>query len=171
MTSAILPLIALNLIGLLAVYLILNARMKRLYSAESQIRGLREEVNRLVLELNQTADRNIAILEDKIAELTETLSKADRKIGLLQRESEKHEVGAKVYSRIAEARAVQEAAAEEPEPRTAPERPVKTARDLRDRVLELHRAGFPAALISSRIGAPLGEVELVISLEKRKAAQ
>jgi hypothetical protein len=32
----------------------------------------------------------------------------------------------------------------------------------------LYRAGFSASLIASRVGAPVGEVELIISLEQRK---
>ena len=42
------------------------------------------------------------------------------------------------------------------------------ATDLRDRVMLLFRAGFAASLIASRVGVPLGEVELIISLEQRK---
>ncbi len=40
--------------------------------------------------------------------------------------------------------------------------------DLQQRVLMLHRAGFSTALIAGRVGAPVGEVELIISLEQRK---
>lgn len=165
--------VALNVLGFLVLYLVLNSRLKRSSSPAAQIQGLREEVDRLVMELNQTANRNIVIMEDKIAEVSDILSKADRKIGFFRRESEKHDVGAKVYSRIVEAKAAPEA------PREAPAAPSGgtdpnlggARKDPRAEVLALHRAGFSAALISSRVGAPLGEVELVISLEKRKASR
>jgi len=35
-------------------------------------------------------------------------------------------------------------------------------------VLSLHRAGISSALIASRVGAPKGEVDLIISLAQRK---
>jgi hypothetical protein len=34
----------------------------------------------------------------------------------------------------------------------------------------LHRSGFSAGLIAGRVGAPLGEVELIIALEERRQA-
>jgi hypothetical protein len=42
------------------------------------------------------------------------------------------------------------------------------APDVRQRVMMLYRAGFSPSLIASRVGAPVGEVELIISLEQRK---
>jgi hypothetical protein len=172
--STVLVVIALNALGYLVMYLILNDRIRRSSSPASQIQGLREEVDRLVIELNQTTARNIALIEDKIAELTEALAKADRKIGLFRRESEKHDVGAKVYSRILEAktdRETQKVESPDAAPRGKAENPGGALRDIQKEIISLHRAGFSAPLISSRVGAPLGEVELVISLEKRKASQ
>ena len=182
-------LIALNALGCLAVYLILSARLKRAASPDAEIRRIREEVDRLVIELNQTTDRNLSLIEDKLLELTDALAKADRKIGLVRRESEKHEVGNRVYARIIESKPPSAAPARAI---PAPDRAVAAAaravpgemrggaptgragdspRDLHDEVLALHRAGVSAPLISSKVGAPLGEVELMISLEKRKGSK
>jgi hypothetical protein len=210
--------------GLLLVYVLLRDRVRRATTAEAQIAEIRDEVSRLVVELNQTTDRNIALVEDRIASLNEQLSVADKKIGLLRREIEKHDVGAQVYNRLGETRsrppaplpplsvelsekpaseeapdwrageqerqqgADSRAAGRQPpaeregavsatrgaihaEPVPAP-RPAggrrEEAGDLRDRVMLLFRAGFAASLIASRVGVPLGEVELIISLEQRK---
>jgi hypothetical protein len=213
--------------GLLLVYVLLRDRVRRATSAEAQISEIRDEVSRLVVELNQTTDRNIALVEDRISSLNEQLSVADKKIGLLRREIEKHDVGTQVYSRLAETRPrpsppvpplsvelsekpvppEDERAAglrewREPAPERAPaasargiagrqetvvgaqgearpEAPASAQRaaapgrreeagDLRDRVMLLFRSGFAAPLIASRVGVPLGEVELIISLEQRK---
>jgi hypothetical protein len=210
--------------GLLLVYVLLRDRVRRATSAEAQIAEIRDEVSRLVVELNQTTDRNIALIEDRIASLNEQLAVADRKIGLLRREIEKHDVGTQVYNRLAEARPRAPAGpplsvelSERPS-RAGEERPGgdrewrgvpdhrapgpadrgaqngqgasvplggphsdtssqelraaggrrEEAGDLRERVMLLFRAGFAAPLIASRVGAPLGEVELIISLEQRK---
>jgi len=198
--------------GLLLIYAILSDRVRRQTTASSQIAALRDEVSRLVVELNQTTERNVALVEDRLASLNELSAAADKKMGMLRRETEKHDVGAQVYSRLAEKSAAARAAARSAEtparsaegtPRAAePGLPAGSARpegtpreeaapadgggrggprdapragldrgegqDVRQRVMMLHRSGFPATLIASRVGMPVGEVELIISLEQRK---
>jgi len=222
--------------GLLFVYLLLRDRVRRATSVESRMAEVRDEVSRLLVELNQATDRNIALMEDKIAALNDAISTADKKIGLLRRETEKHDVGSQIYSRLAEGRPrraavttpaqaeagrverpVTESAeyrgAESAEYRGAEARqsapaapplavelseradtrgrqpvdyrgteaddgsaesPVPAGKhragapDVRQRVMMLSRAGFSPSLIAGRVGVPLGEVELIISLEQRK---
>jgi hypothetical protein len=203
MWYAILITLVIDVGGLLLVYVLLRDRVRRATSSEAQISEIRDEVSRLVVELNQTTDRNIALMEDRISSLNEQLSVADKKIGLLRREIEKHDVGTQVYGRLAETRPRPSAPSlpplsvelsEKPVPpederdaglrewrEPAPERPQaaavpraavsvrrEEAGDLRERVMLLFRSGFAASLIASRVGVPLGEVELIISLEQRK---
>ena len=235
--------------GLLLIYALLRDRVRRVASSDAHIAEIRDEVSRLLVELNRTTDRNIALIEDRIASLNELLSSADKKIGLLRRETEKHDVGTQIYSRLAEGRSRVSAAQapvfrprereesmeetrereEMPQPRQErdqmppraaagvaargapplavelsdlPEnRPASTSLgesqgrdqirrprqerdqmppgaaggaaaakppDLQQRVVMLHNAGFAASLIASRVGVPLGEVELIIALQERK---
>ena len=155
-------LLAVELGGLALVYVVLRERIRRSLSSVSQIREIRDEVDRLIVELNQTTDRNIALVEDRIAALNELLGKADKKIGLLRRETEKHEMGQRVYESLGEVGSRPRAGAEtRKQPQQAGASP--------EAVLELHRAGFSPSLISARLGIPTGEVELIISLEHRKA--
>ena len=259
--------IVLDICGLLLIYVLLRDRVRRAASTDAHVAEIRDEVSRLLVELNRTTDRNIALIEDRIASLNELLSSADKKIGLLQRETEKHDVGTRIYSRLTEGKSRvagaqalasrprvdredseqprreapplrQEregvvaaggeaagpgagAAAEMPEaaagvaagggaPRLAvelSEGPESRERrgnlvtplgsedaasrrqgrevvaggaagdpgaaagrppDLQQRVVMLHNAGFAASLIASRVGVPLGEVELIIALQERK---
>ncbi|MGA2762827.1 MAG: hypothetical protein ABSG17_05635 [Spirochaetia bacterium] len=223
--------------GLLLVYALLRDRMRRATSAAAQIAELRDEVSRLVVELNQTTERNIGLMEDRIGSLNELLAAADRKIGLLHREMEKHDVGAQVYSRLTGGRgsgtaaqgsaggvqgsgsaakggaqgsgvAAQGGQRAQPVPRGGRQpvagegtpvpplsvelsdraSPSAAARgpsgddatagegggsraDLHQRVVMLSQSGFSAALIASRVGIPLGEVELIIALERQRMAQ
>jgi hypothetical protein len=221
--------------GLLLIYVLLRDRVRRAASSDAQIAEIRDEVSRLLVELNRTTDRNIALIEDRIASLNELLSSADKKIGLLRRETEKHDVGTQIYSRLAEGRSrVAGAPAAGPQPRqereempqpqprqerdggaggvaegaaarmtprvaagvaagSAPQLSVELSDgpesrvergglesrqerdgaagrppDLQQRVVMLHNAGFAASLIASRVGVPLGEVELIIALQERK---
>ena len=58
--------------GLLLVYVLLRDRVRRATTvAVRRSTEIREEVSRLLVELNQTTDRNIALMEDKIASLNE----------------------------------------------------------------------------------------------------
>jgi len=257
------------------IYALLRDRVRRVASSDAHIAEIRDEVSRLLVELNRTTDRNIALIEDRIASLNELLSSADKKIGLLRRETEKHDVGTQIYSRLAEGRSRVSAAQapvfrprereesmeetrereEMPQPRQErdqmppgaavgeggavavgmpqprqerdqmppraaagvaargapplavelsdlPEnRPASNSLgesqgrdqirrprqerdqmppgaaggaaaakppDLQQRVVMLHNAGFAASLIASRVGVPLGEVELIIALQERK---
>jgi len=184
MWYTVLIMLAIDLGGLLLIYVILRDRVRRATSTSTQMTELRDEVGRLVVELNQTADRNIALVEDRIAALNDLLSTADKKIGLLRREIEKHDVGTQVYSRLAEARPAPPAAGRAPQARSdaagragregaaavAQSLSVELSEkpDIHQRVMMLHRAGFSPSLIASRVGVPRGEVELVISLEQRK---
>lgn len=209
MWYTILITLVVDIAGLLLIYAILSDRVRRQTTASSQIAALRDEVSRLVVELNQTTERNVALVEDRLASLNEACAAADKKMGMLRRETEKHDVGAQVYSRLAEKSAAARAAARgadpAPRPSEASSRPRQEgpgtaeelrrspappgvvdggdrgppetpragpdrgeAQDVRQRVMMLHRSGFPATLIASRVGMPVGEVELIISLEERK---
>jgi hypothetical protein len=257
--------------GLLLIYVLLRDRVRRAASSDAHIAEIRDEVSRLLVELNRTTDRNIALIEDRIASLNELLSSADKKIGLLRRETEKHDVGTQIYSRLAEGRSrVSGAQSQLSRPRKDRDEPAQQPReleetpqagteaggvgvaaaagrgapqprqesdgvaaaagrsgpplavelsdvperrpgssnqretegpdragatsprqerdqmppgaaggagggaaavkppDLQQRVVMLHNAGFAASLIASRVGVPLGEVELIIALQERK---
>jgi hypothetical protein len=104
MWYTILITLVVDLGGLLLIYALLRDRLRRAASASTQIAELRDEVSRLVIELNQTTDRSVALLEDRIANLNDLSAAADKKMGLLRREIEKHDMGNQVYSRIAAAR-------------------------------------------------------------------
>ena len=105
MALTIIILLAVEMGGLAIVYVVLRERLRRAASAAAQSRELREEVGRLVVELNQTTERNVALVEDAIARLNELLAKADKKIGLLRREADRHDGGMELYARLESTRA------------------------------------------------------------------
>ena len=118
---------------------------------------LQSEVGELILELNQTTDRNINILEEKISTLTRLLNDADKRIKILRTESERNKSESLVYNqlgRINDNRPLVDSPAAMPAEKTSN----------RDRIIELHNNGFTTTVIASRVGATVGEVELIISL-------
>lgn len=133
--------------GFFVVYLILKSKLSKSVDPKAILESIRGEVDRIIVELNSTTDRNISLLEDKVQSLSSLLEKADRKISVLRREIEKHELSGKVYSELAEQRGQK-----------------MEEEDLQSQVLRLNRQGISASVIAKRLGITLAEIELIISL-------
>jgi len=134
---------------------------------------LESEVNDLILELNQTADRNINILEEKITTLITILKDADKRIKLLSTESGRNKSEYVTYNQLG---LIQEnkkmkikTGKKQPEVIVEPvfEEIIK-GKDKKDIIIGLHNNGFTSAVIASRVGLTVGEVELIISLIEGK---
>jgi hypothetical protein len=119
---------------------------------------LESEVNDLILEMNQTTDRNINILEEKIRALSKILNDADKRIKILGTETGKIKAETTVYSR---AGLIDEKKLDSDVP-LKKKQAVETNK--RDRIIELHNNGFTSSVIASRVGLTVGEIELIISL-------
>lgn len=145
--------------GYLVVYLILKKKIARTMSAATVLREVREEVNRILVELNQTTHRNVTLIEDRIASLSEMLARADKKIALARREGEKQELADKLYTELADRR--REGSM------TAPQENLE-APDKQAEAVRLAQAGLSPTLIARRLGLTLGEVELILSLAQRR---
>ena len=192
-TTQFLLLLALDLGGLVAVYFLLRARIRRQLELESLLDGVREESRALVLELNETADRNVSLVEDRVVALRGLLDEVDRRMGVARRELESRDKERRAFEQLSRRRPIVPSAAEaiplELAPRPAPEPPApkpavsKPALDIRvapesvvpprskrEEALDLHRRGFSAEIIAARIGATVSEIELLVDMEQRRAA-
>ena len=147
---------ALAVAGYFIVYLILKTKLRQSVDPKSILESIREEVDRIIVELNSTTDRNITLLEDKVQSLSALLEQADKKIGILKREIEKHELSSKVYSELAHGRKGTQVAEEQ---------------DRRTQVLNLHRQGISKSAIAKRLGITLAEIELIVTLASQTNAR
>jgi hypothetical protein len=171
--------------GYAFVYLVLRRKIARTLAAATVLREVREEVNRILVELNQTTHRNVSLLEDRISSLAELLARADKKIVLTRREAEKQELADRVYTELADRRRSPVQPARRPtEPARRPAAPPATAgaeaaeeaepaRSLPkeaavEEALRLAQAGLSPSLIAHRLELPLGEVELILSLAQHR---
>jgi hypothetical protein len=93
--------LAVDLVVLAGFWLLLRRWVARRLAAPRRAADLGDEVGRLVTELNQAAERNVILLEDRVAALNDLLASADKKIGLLRREIDRHDGGARVYGQLA----------------------------------------------------------------------
>jgi hypothetical protein len=69
-------------------FFVLRAKIRKELSKERFLDEIADEVARLVMELNQSADRNINLLETRVEELKALLDRADKGIVALRRELE-----------------------------------------------------------------------------------
>lgn len=100
------------LVGLL--YLYFNNKIRKALDAQNLLTEVRQEVAALVRDLNQTTERNIILLENKIQDLDRLLASADQKMVLMAKEDGKKQAAQTVYSHLARAKPV-------PEPPVSPE--------------------------------------------------
>jgi hypothetical protein len=97
---------ALELAGLFAIWFLMKARLRRYLELENLLSGVRDEARALVLELNETADRNVSLVEDRMEALRELLREVDRRIGVERRELEIREKEKDVYARLSRRRPI-----------------------------------------------------------------
>lgn len=179
---------AVNFLALLIMFFYFRRRVKRELHPDQILGEIREETGMLLAELNKTTDRNINLMEEKIAETRKVLDEADQRITLLKRDMDRHQRSQTVYSRMlrplpqplplegepaspppAEAVAAaaapveSEASALEKEARGA-EKKEEESPDFTRRVIDLYRKGFSSDLIARELHASISEVELIVTL-------
>jgi TolA-binding protein len=157
--------LAVNIIIVSLLFLFLTRRLVRKLSLEESVDELQREVGGIVTEMNQAAERNISILEDKIDQLREIEQRIDRKITLLNRETQKENESAATYREIVrEAQKQQREKPSDAVPDGEAGAPQSDNRTTRERILDLHRKGISPNIIATRVGSTVGEVELIIGL-------
>ena len=170
MTSVIL---ALALLAIAGGFYFFKKRIDKALSSEQWVSSIRDEIDQLVLEMNQTAERNVALLENRIKTLESLLGEADRKLMLLQKEQEKSDLSRQVYSHLKKNTLVSTPESSQDKSTlqlTLEDEELSHEKDekkksLKDRVMELYSQGFSADIISQKLQASIAEVDLIISLQ------
>ncbi len=150
--------IVLNIIAWAIIIPLLNRRISRAQRMPEVLERMRAEVQGVIVEMNQTTERNVELLEDRIAQIGELLAQADRRLGVLKREAEKQDSAAQVYSQLGRQKSV-----------PASPNGEEKRESLREKVLDLYRKGIAPSLIANRLGTTIGEVELIITLRDGNA--
>jgi hypothetical protein len=74
--------------------------IRRRTSRGSILAGYREEVNRLIAEIDHATDRDARLVEERITALRKILEDADRRIALLSRDMERRRSGTELYTAL-----------------------------------------------------------------------
>jgi hypothetical protein len=146
-----LALAALELAGLFAIWFLIKSKVGRYLELESLLSGVREEARALVLELNETADRNVSLVEDRMRSLRELLDEVDRRIGVEKRELDTRATEREVYAKLSRRRPIVPGAerpiAPEPARPPQPEAPIPLSLGAQALAQGAARAG-PEVLVS-----------------------
>lgn len=96
-----------NLIVTTAVAVVLFFYFNNKIKSALEVRNLLSEVHReieaLVRELNQTTERNIGLIEERMHSLEKLLTTADQKMLLFSKEMEKKRIGQEAYNHLSKA--------------------------------------------------------------------
>ncbi|HOT59225.1 MAG TPA: hypothetical protein P5519_03780 [Spirochaetia bacterium] len=181
--------IVLQVVIFIFIYFYLHHIRKTL--SQNETAKIREELNLLLIELNQTTDRNITLIEDRISTLKKLLEEADRKIRVLNQETSRKVVESTIYNRLGKLRddasasintqqdvlkvnndqlesnnaaSDRETEAKEAIPFIKLSHQSVTKNEIKEKVINLYKQGLDKELIANRLGVSLSEVELVIDL-------
>ena len=157
-----------NLLVIGTVAFLMVRRIERRIEPAAVLDQIRREVDELIVEFNQTTERNIGLIEERIVRLNRLIETADRRVTVLRRELDAHETGARVYSDIVQQATVQRRSQQEHAEQPGEQGGDPGADDRRLQIIDLHEKGIAPNIIAARVGTTVGEVELIVSLKKRK---
>jgi hypothetical protein len=155
--------ILLQILGFAVIYIILKKMINNNQNQNAIIEKVKNELNSIMVEINQATEQNIGLIEDKINTISEILKNADKKINIMKRETEKHQVSSKIYDKILSNK--------KPVKLKKTEQIIKSNKKENNRnneVYELFNEGFSSEIIAGKLGLTVGEVDLIISLRRRK---
>ncbi|MFA6508170.1 MAG: hypothetical protein WCT14_18850 [Treponemataceae bacterium] len=218
--NSILTAAAVALVFWAASFLYFRSYLSKRTSSQRILAEFRDEVEKLVAEIDAATDRDVQLVEERMKALRSLLDEAEKRIGTMRREVDRRSSEERAYSELGKrARTMPLFSEDVPQPTRAgtvlpaitlplpaqsssPESQPKSMRNnavsepsqpqspgaetpgeahearfirsqmqvipkevpFADRVAELHRAGFSAEIIATRLGKTVGEVELVIAL-------
>lgn len=99
MTFSIILLIILIFTNLFLWFLFFR-KLKTTYNPESLLINIRDEVNKLLIEINREADRDITIIEERTKQLKNLIEEADKKIVLNNEIIQKSNVEKEVLNQL-----------------------------------------------------------------------
>jgi hypothetical protein len=141
--------------GFIVVFLLLKRMLTRMFKTASLLDEVQKELNKMIIEMNRITDRNVGLMEDKVGQVSSILAEAEKRIAWMKRENEKYTVVRELASKLEK-----ESAKKQGNGKTA---------GIQEEVIALHNEGFTAQLIAGRLSLPVGEVELILSLNSHKS--
>jgi len=155
--------------------------IKRRTAAEELLAEYRDEVYRLIADIDNATDRDSRLVEDRIKNLKALLDDTDKRIAVYLRELDRSRTGEALYASLGrgiraalntpQATATMSAPEKQPTAVETPQAPsaetvpkAPSKRQIRDQIAGLAGQGLSPAEIASRLNLSLSEVDLALNL-------
>ncbi|MFW6313804.1 MAG: hypothetical protein ACOC2N_07960, partial [Spirochaetota bacterium] len=92
--------VAITVILVVVAYLVLNRNIRTRTSQQTALDEIKREVGAIITELNSTTERNIELIEDRIASLERLIEQADKRVGVLRRDLATRSGESGTYTRL-----------------------------------------------------------------------
>lgn len=155
------------------LYKIVIHRINKKIDNKSFLKSVKEEINSLITQINETSDRNVLLIENRLERLSNAVADADKRLN-----SFKKEINKEILTPASDIKEIKKKPISleiiETEDNIFKESVSIKSNELeddntlprRDRILLLHRQGISPSIIASQTNATIGEVELIISLSR-----
>jgi len=171
MLIAALILLCINIILMIVFY----RKTSHNFSQNAYRDRIREEVNRLIIDIEHESDHAVTVLENKIQQIEKLIADTDKHIALVEQEHEKWRMQKEFLGAYRTSpQGDGEPAADTKKntmmiykkPIGIPEAAAKVSPLLnpREQVVELARQGFSIDFIAEKVDLPLGEIALILSI-------
>ena len=159
MLIASLILLCINIILMIVFY----RKTSHNFSQNAYRDRIREEVNRLIIDIEHESDHAVTVLEDKIQQIEKLLADTDKHIALVEQEHEKWRMQKDTEPAVDTKK---NTVMIYKKPIGIPEAAAKVSPLLnpREQVVELARQGFSIDFIAEKVDLPLGEIALILSI-------
>lgn len=146
------------------LYFILKSRIDSRVNNKKFLREVREEIASLVTQINETSDRNVTLLENRLERLNSLLAEADGKIAILKKDI-------KVCDKLVIKPKVTTIVKESVKPEVKESLDIDLVEDnkslsTKERIILLHKQGISPTVIARKTESTIGEVELIITLNR-----
>ena len=159
-------------------FLYLKNFVRRRTSLDYILGHLQEEVSQLEADIDQKTEQDLQLLEEKIHALREICAEAERRILVYHNELEKREKETQTLTKINKIPLSEriELASQAPPPAEKPvQQQINFSKEpltlkkppIKDRIAELHKAGFSQEIIAKKLGLKKGEIDLYFRLAEK----
>jgi hypothetical protein len=147
----------------LVLYFLLSRNLEKKIRSSRVFERIRKELEELLFEINQTTDRNITVMEDRIDKMKKLIDRAEALSDKVERVRPVREKAPELETvRLDIKRAVTVT-----DPLFAQEELPEETTDVRQSIVMMHFQGMDSRLIARKTGKTVGEVDLIISMEKK----
>jgi hypothetical protein len=188
--------LAVNAAALAIMFLYFRKLIRNTLGLDDVIDRVRTEVGGMIAEMNQTADRNVSLLEDRIERAQSFMKSADKRFEAIARASDERSRERDIFEKLSRARPLaqpveprremarvppppepREAEAEKaPERTEGPRGPEIRASEIQvnvgltpsERAIRLWETGISSEIIASRLSMTVAEVDLIVAMEEQR---